>query len=233
MLAWKGPLVDGSSWVPFFPDDFHRGCERFTHIQLSDRLREDSPPRQSLASWQELRTFAGEATDELVARNGHPDVIFVSGTPSPILYTVLDPYPAAPLSIRSTELGDVRDADIVGTVRNIPVFRLWGSEADPTCAYVLDLARSYRYTQTNPDAMSDEDLYLRVEPVTFEKAVELLEKNPELLQPGDGPRLTREEQVVRLQLEVILHVIEGGRVESVEPAFAIGALVEIAADVKA
>jgi hypothetical protein len=220
MLAWKGPLVDGSNWAAFSPQDFASSFERFTHIQLCDRLQQDSPPTESLASWKDLPAFAAKAADALVAGGGHPDVIVVGGTPSFLLYEIVEWRPS---SVRNTDVGDV--PGIVGSVGNLPVFQPWVREG-PACAYLLDLARSYRYTQTNPDAMSEEDLYLRVESITFEKAVDLLEKNPDLLQPTEGQRLTREDQVVRLQLQVLLSVIEGGRVEPAEPGFAIGALVE-------
>lgn len=229
-LAWKGPLVDGSSWISFSPDDFHRSLETFTHIQLSVRLREDSPPQATLASWKELPAFAAKGIHELVANGGHPDLIVVTGIGGPELYEMVDWRQIASVSIRGTRVGDV--AGIMGTIADLPAFRLWVQQADPVSVYVLDLARSVRYTQTNPDAMTDDDLYLRVEAVTFEKAVEVLEKNPDFAQPPEGPRITREEQVVRLQLQVMLHVIEGGRVESMEPAFAVGALVDIAADGK-
>lgn len=225
MLAWKGPLVEGSSWIAFSPDDFHRSLETFTHIQLCDRLREDSPPQATLTLWKEVPAFAAKGIHELVANGGHPDLIVVTGIAGPGLYEMVDWRQRPPPSIGKTEVGDV--PGIIGTVADLPVFRLWVHQGGPVCVYVLDLGRSFRYTQTNPDAMTDDDLYLRVETVTFEKGVELLEKNPELLQPREGPRLTREEQVVRLQLQVVLHVIEGGRIESVQPAFAIGALVEM------
>ena len=228
-LAWKGPFVDGSNWAAFSPRDFASSLETFTHIQLHGRLRQDSPPQASLASWKDLLHFAGKATDQLAASGGYADVIAVTGIPGPTLYEIVDWRQTASASIRGTPVGDV--AGVIGTIGDdLPVWRLWIHPPGPVCVYVLDLRRSLAYTQTNPDAMGNDDLYLRVEPVTFEKAVEMLEKNPDFLQPPEGPRITREEQVVKLQLQVVLHVIEGGRLESVEPALAIGALVDIAAD---
>ena len=222
ILAWKGPLVDGSNWAAFSPRDFASSFETFAHRQLCDRLRQDSPPTESLTSWEDLPAFAAKAASALMARGGHPDVVVV-GNPSPMLYKIIDWRPTAASSVRNTEVGDV--PGIIGIVSSLPVFQLWAWQGS-VCAYVVDLGRSFRYTQTNPDAMSNEHLYLRVEPITFEKAVDLLEDRPDLLQPTEGQRLTREEQVVRLQLQVLLSVIEGGRVETAEPGFAIGALVE-------
>jgi ppGpp synthetase/RelA/SpoT-type nucleotidyltranferase len=224
ILAWKGPLVDGSNWASFSRRDFASASERFTHSQLCDRLRQESPPTGSLASWKDLPAFAGNAADKITAADGHPDLIVVAATPSPALYELVDWRLTGASSVRGTEVGHL--PAVVGAVSSLPVFQLWAWQGSP-CVYVVDLARTFRYTQTNPDAMSEDDLYLHVEPITFEKAVDLLKDRPDLLQSKEGERLTREEQVVRLQLQVLLSVIEGGRVETAEPGFAIGALIEV------
>jgi hypothetical protein len=64
---------------------------------------------------------------------------------------------------------------------------------------------------------------MSVEEINFERAREIVNARPDILQSADGPNLTLEEQVVRLQLQVILHLVEAWQLDTLDTNFLIGA----------
>src|SRR5439155_11828568 len=179
-------------------------------------LEQDTSGSRRSVAWDELPSFIEDAKSEIVATGGSPDVVIVTGHRNLKLYDLFDYRTPAKLGT-----GDARALEgIIGIIKGMPIFNTWDNlKADR--AYVLDLARSYQYVQTNPNAISDEDLFMNIEVLNFERALEMINKQPNILQLPKGP-VTREEKVIRLQLQVLLHLIEAGRMQPLSTEFLLG-----------
>ena len=215
--AFKGPLVEGSNWAEYHPADFSQGLERFLLFQLGQQLQGALSDAHPIGSWDGLASFVAEAVEEIEQAHGQADILAIVGEPDRSLQMDLTRNTdwSATLIVRGVDLSN---SDLVKeTVAGIPVLRIYDDRLSPSI-HVVDLTR-LRYEQTNPDTMSDDNLIVRAEPISWELAAEDIDANPDLPAQlyhsthGTDGRFTREEAVVRLLLQVRLHIIEGGFIE--------------------
>lgn len=217
MNAWKGPLVKGSSWIEYNPSDFARAFERALLQRLGQLLSGRPTGARILRSWEDIADFMREATREIERAERQADLLVIQGNVDRSLGIELlenTDWTATP-AIRGVDLsigghwGDV--------INGLPVLRIHDTQRPPSI-HVVDLT-GFRYVQTNPDAMSDEDILVRVDPYNFELAAETVNQNPSLLSSlyraahQEEGEFNREEAIVRIQLQVRLHIIEGGLIE--------------------
>ena len=222
LYAFKGPLVEGSNWAEYQPADFSRGLEGFLLFQLGQQLQRALPAAPPLGSWNAVTSFITDAVREIEQAQGQADLLAIVGEPDRSLQMDLmrnADWSAARI-VRGVDLSNTELIhDLVG---GLPVLRIYDTRLSPSI-HVVDLT-GFRYVQTNPDAMSDDDLTVRAEPISWELAAEIIDKNPDLPAQlyhsthGEDGRFTREEAVVRLQLQVRLHIIEGGLIQQTRDA---------------
>lgn len=218
MHIWKGPFVEGSNWVQYQPSDFSRGLEQFLLFQLGQLLSREAPLGSPLGSWDDVATFTTEAIAGIEQKGGHAHLVVIQGGLDQSLdIDVLKnaDWSATP-AVRGVDLSQA--LPIRGVISGLPLLRVHDRPLPPSM-HVVDLT-GVRYVQTNPDAMNDDDLLIRVEPIKWELAVETIDRNPELAASlyrsthnRDG-RFNREEAVVHLQLQVRSHLVEGGLIEA-------------------
>ena len=222
-LGWKGPLVEGSSWAGYRPRDFSDAPERFLAFQLGSLLEHERLDGPVMRSWADATAFCSEAIRQIDGRGGHADVLVVGGWLEQSIQSDLlrSADWSTPRTIRSVDVSDT--ASIRETANGLPVLEIRDARLSPS-VHVVDLT-DFRYVQTNPDAMSDDDLLLRVDEINWELAVEMLNRAPGLAESlyrstrGEDGRFNREEAVVHLQLQVKLNIVEGGLIEYARDAF--------------
>lgn len=213
MVTWKGPFVDGANWGPYRGNSFADALERFLEGRVFGYLN-SSRVQYRASDWTTVVSTLDRAREEMEAHGFHPDVILASSHLPIEIYELIDWSPTLPEVRGHVVQGLQAERRLAG----LPLIRLWEPEVSESLIAMVDLAKALSYIQTNPDPMDDEaDLFFRVDEITFDKAIDLLQKNPEFLQPPEGQRLSREEQVVRLQLQVILNIVEGGRLTLDDP----------------
>ena len=220
--AFKGPLVEGSNWAEYQPTEFSRGLERFLLFQLGQQLQAALSDAHPIGSWDGLASFVGKAIEEIEQAQGQADLLAIVGEPDRSLQMELtrnSDWSAAPI-VRGMDLSNL---DFVRhAVAGLPVLRVDDARLSPSI-HVVDLT-GFRYVQTNPDTMLDDDIIVRAKPISWELAAETIDANSDLPAQlyrsthGTDGRFTREEAVVRLQLQVRLHIIEGGFIEAPDDA---------------
>jgi ppGpp synthetase/RelA/SpoT-type nucleotidyltranferase len=220
MTVWKGPFVEGSSWVEFQPRDFSQALEAFLELQFGDALRSDMVKVPSLASWQETSEFILQSIEGLNTSGGRADLLVIQGRPEEAFNMDM---------LRSgdwREIQRIRGIDVWDSgpsgpvIHGLPLVTIQRRDASPSI-HVVDLDQ-FQYEQTNPDAMTNSDLLLRLDPYNFEAAAELVDRDPGIKKwlysanhQGQEGEYTREEAVVRLLLQVKLHVVEGGKIRRI------------------
>lgn len=232
--AWKGPLVEGSNWAEYNPTDFARMFERGLQRRFGERLQGRSTSTRTLRSWEEIADFIREATRDMEGAERQADLLVIQGEVDQSLENELlanTDWTATP-AVRGV---DVSSAGLWGDVINgLPVLRIHDTQPPPSI-HVVDLT-GFRYEQTNPDAMSDDDLLVRVEPYNFELAAEAVDKNPDLLSSlyrtayQEEGQLDREEAIVRMQLNVRLHLIEGRLIQAQDGAMSVSSAALLGSD---
>ena len=216
MFAWKGPLVEGSTWAEFFPQDFSRGLEDFLQQQLGGLVTDGAADAPQLDSWDDIAAFINNAGREIRATGGTVDLLIHRGRADEALEREM---------LRNTswqETPRVRGVSLqeagLRVMAGLPVLSIWQADATPSM-HVVDLS-DFHYQQTNPDAMSNDDLLLKIEEMFADSAVEAVDNAPGLRKSlyrskhGEDGEFSREEAVVRLQLQVKMHIVEGGLIET-------------------
>ena len=218
LLAFKGPFVEGSNWAEFHADEFSEGLERHLLLQWGKQLEKGlGASARRLDSWDKISSFVGDSAERIRRAGGNADIVVVQGTLKESLHSELlreadwlsDP------NVRGVSLANT------GVVRQMiaGLPSLWiRSESLSPSLHVVDLS-NFVYEETNPDAMSDVDLMVRVEEFNFESAVDMIDAKPTLSETlytaksKESGKLTREEAVIHLQLYVKLHIVEGGTIQ--------------------
>ncbi len=215
-FVWKGPFVAGSNWVSFFPEDFHRSLENFLERLFAQRLLKDAGDLALASIAADVPSFIGRAVQDINGARGEPNLVVLLGRPGLEMYRLFDWRPAG--TGLPNPLSHLTHERLVG---NLPVYR--ADVASDPAIFVMDLGRAYRYVQSNANHESDDDLYFNVEELTEGRAAEIVNARPDILPPAEGVPLSREESVVRLQLQVLLDITEAGRIEGGDPRYVRGA----------
>jgi hypothetical protein len=150
MFVWKGPFIENSNWAGFSADDFHRSFENFLTDRFAERLEHDThQSRSEVGSWDNLHSFLETAKTEIADSGGDPNLVVITGRRHRALYDLFD-Y-RTPVQVGGQ---NAREIDgVIGVLDGLPVYNTW-DDFERSRAYVLDLARSYRYVQTNPNAVT-------------------------------------------------------------------------------
>lgn len=213
IITWKGPFVEGSNWGRFHGNDFARGLEGFLEKQLANELSKNTDRSVTLESWKAVEAFIAESIQYIRRSGGTPDLVVFAGSIHDdcrleiFQNSIWIPNP----KIRGRAISDSSKLD--NEVAGLPSF--WIYEDVEPAIHVLDL-EAVHYARTNPSPDNDEALSLKVREFEWEDAVDLLQRNPNVVDSlENGRELTREEAVVRLQLRVRLNLVEGGLIQYV------------------
>ena len=214
-LMYKGPFVAGSNWAFPLPGTYSQAYTQFLINHWLELLEARDFVDNELTTATEIVNFAEIAMTEVREAEGKPDLIFLTIPPSEFrrlqLYSLLNEH--SPATIRGE---DVSDAiwGARGSINGLPVFMNPGADRTPAI-FVIDVS-DFEYEIASPAPSVQNDVLVKVSPISEQQAVERLAARPQLASEiyrsnnrGDG-EYTRAEAIVRMQLLVQLSVMCAG-----------------------
>lgn len=211
IVSFKGPFVEGTNWVPHFPDTWVQSHDRFEQERWAELLFARPLTRRDVRTAAEGFAFVQAASEALRSAGARPDVVLQTGRPPEAfdrgIFGALD-Y-AGPLAVRGVNVQGALSGH--GKLAGLPIFQYFAPEQE-AALFVVSFD-DYVLERTDPAEGVDLDLLVEVTPIDQDEAIRMVDEQPEFrrtlfrsFNDGVEGEFTREQAVIHLQLKVVLEV---------------------------